>query len=262
MITTARLLMRDLAESIRCLKHNLLDGASFSMSFTGGFYQIVTQENISLRFQHNPYLAFYEVTAGYLRGASSALEPGMCVIDAGACDGEFALYAARCVGASGRVLALEPDPANFARLRRTFLLNGGLPPHVELLPIGLWQHSGRVRFVTGQHLSSRIADVSDCEAASGVSVEVQSLSDLVARYRLNRLDFVKMDIEGAELEAIESARLVLMTFRPRLAIASYHRRDGRQTDERLQEILRNYGFDVVSEFPSHLTTHAMPQSAT
>jgi predicted RNA methylase len=111
-------------------------------------------DNSQLRFRRNPYLAFYQVTAGYLRDSAWPLTAGMCVIDAGACDGEFALYASRCVGPTGRVLALEPDPENFKCLRETFELNGGLPPNVTLLPMGLWKHSSELAFSGGNHLAS------------------------------------------------------------------------------------------------------------
>jgi len=48
----------------------------------------------------------------------------------------------------------------------------------------------------------------------------------VERYRLDRLDFVKMDIEGAELEAMSAAGETRARFKPRYAIASYHPLDG------------------------------------
>ena len=68
-----------------------------------------------------------------------------------------------------------------------------------------------------------------------------------------------MDIEGAELEAIEGARPILVSTRPRFAIASYHLREGRSTAARLETIFRELRYDVVTEFPSHLTTYATPQ---
>ena len=162
---TTHLRVRQLVESIRCLKHNWLDGAAFSVSFANGYYRVVTSENVHLRFRHNPYLGFYQVTAGYLRRAAWSIQPGMCVVDAGACDGEFALYASRCVGPTGRVVALEPDPGNFRRLCDTFALNGGVPTNVSLLPVGLWKQSGRLQFIAGRHLTSSLTDSFDASSA-------------------------------------------------------------------------------------------------
>jgi hypothetical protein len=53
-----------------------------------------------------------------------------------------------------------------------------------------------------------------------------------------RLDFVKTDIEAAEIEAIEGAGSVLSVFKPRFAIASYHRRNGRPAANKLEQLFR------------------------
>jgi FkbM family methyltransferase len=176
----------------------------------------------------------------------------MCVIDAGTCDGEFTLYASRCVGPTGRVLALEPDPESFGLLRETFELNGGVPSNVELLPVGLWKHSSELAFSGGNHLTSQLIEAADGAAvpAGSLPVPVQSLPDLVSRYGLTRLDFVKMDIEGAEI--------VLSTLKPKFAIASYHRRNGRPTAETLERLFREVGYSSITGFPEHMTTYASP----
>lgn len=252
--------IRTFIERVRCTKHNLLDRPSFKISFEDGCYYIRTEDNIRLCFRRNPYLPFYQITAGYLRDSGWPITAGMCVIDAGACDGEFALYASRCVGPTGRVLALEPDPESFRLLRATFELNGGVPPNVELLPVGLWKHSGELAFSGGNYLSSGLIDATDGTTghSGSFSVPVQSLPDLVSRYGLTRLDFVKMDIEGAEIEAIEGAGNVLSILRPRFAIASYHLRNGRSTAENLDQLFQKVGYNSTTGFLEHMTTYASP----
>jgi hypothetical protein len=54
-------------------------------------------------------------------------------------------------------------------------------------------------------------------------VSTKSIDDLAAEERLDRVDFIKMDIEGAELEALAGARDVIQRYQPRLAISVYHR---------------------------------------
>lgn len=252
--------IRTLLESLRCTKHNLLDRPSFNVSFKNGCYHVRTADNRQMRFRRNPYLAFYQVTAGYLRDSAWPLTEGMSVIDAGACDGEFALYSSRCVGRTGRVLALEPDPASFRCLRETFDLNGGVPPNVELLPVGLWKHTSELAFSGGLHLASQLLEAADDTTghSRSISIPVLSLPDLVSRYGLTRLDFVKMDIEGAEIEAIEGAGSVLSILKPRFAIASYHRRNGRPTADKLEQMFRESGYDSTTGFPEHMTTYASP----
>ena len=63
-----------------------------------------------------------------------------------------------------------------------------------------------------------------CIAASDSSVEVETLciDDLAQRENLKSVDFIKMDVEGAELEALKGARAVLCRDTPKLAISIYH----------------------------------------
>jgi FkbM family methyltransferase len=258
------MVLRSIIEHARCAKHNLLDHASFSVSFRGGYYYVRTSDDVQLRFRHNPYQPFYELTAGYLRDSAWPITAGMYVIDAGAYHGEFALYASRCVGPAGRVIALEPDPESFVRLCDSFALNGGVPPNVDLLNAGLWKCSGELVFSAGKMSGSHIVyggagAVGQTDSGS-VLIHVHSLPDLVSRYQLTRLDYVKMDIEGAEIEAIQGASSMLSNFKPRFAIASYHIRNGRPTAADLEPFFRESGYTVITGFPTHLTTYAFPTS--
>lgn len=56
-----------------------------------------------------------------------------------------------------------------------------------------------------------------------MQVETLTIDDLLRNNGLERIDFIKMDIEGAELEALKGAETVIRRFRPKLAISIYHR---------------------------------------
>jgi hypothetical protein len=72
------------------------------------------------------------------------------------------------------------------------------------------------------------------------------------------VDYIKMDIEGAEIEALEGAARMMSTLKPTFAIASYHKRDGRPTAETLEKLFNELGYRTETGFPSHLTTYASP----
>ena len=55
-----------------------------------------------------------------------------------------------------------------------------------------------------------------------ITVPVRPLDDIVDELRLDRVDFIKMDIEGAERQAVEGARRTIQRFRPRMALCTYH----------------------------------------
>ena len=112
------------------------------------------------------------------------------------------------------VAAFEPEAQNFARLSAFVAAHESEFSDAQLWPCGLWQESGSLRFAGGDGPGSRL------EADGAEQVPVVALDDVL-------LDFeptlVKLDIEGAEIEALRGARAVIAAARPALAICLYHR---------------------------------------
>ena len=253
-----------ITERLRCAKHNWLDGVTFRMRYHGGMYEVRTEEGLSFRFPYNPYTSFMEI-GGYLAEGQWKLEPGMWVVDAGGERGEFALYAARKVGPQGRVIMMEPDPQSRRAAEEAFNANGGRPANLVVVEQGLWSKPGTLTFAAGLGGSSVLVDAGTdvavaAQSAGGtlIDVQVHSLSSLADALNMPRLDLVKMDIEGAEVDAVQGIGPALQRFNPRFAIASYHLRDGRMTSELLEPIFRGYGYQVRTGYPRHRTTYAWP----
>ena len=254
-------LKKRLFERARCTRHNLLHLKVFRLSYDGELWH-VRDGNVDLRFPFYPWLTFYEIE-GYLAQGRWRLEPGMNVVDAGGCFGEFALYAAKRV-APGRVLMLEPDQANIARAQEYFACNGGQPPNLEIIPLGLWNKRDTLRFSSGRDGASSIVDTdSRTPPAPGAEVEIKvcSLEDVVRDFGLTRLDFVKMDIEGAEMEAVAGAGEVMRRFKPRFSIAAYHLREKVMTSEMLPKVFESFGYRATTGFYFHRTTYAASEFA-
>lgn len=123
-------------------------------------------------------------------GAHVGPRPGDVAVDAAAGLGDTALWLAHRVGASGRVLALEGQPARQDVFRRNLELNPALAGRVDLAP-----------------------------SAPGAV----SLDRLLADRGLDRVDFVRLDAGGAEVEVLAGAEQALRRSRPRLAITVHHR---------------------------------------
>jgi len=157
----------------------------------------------------------YQLTRGAVRIGPRT---GDRVIDAGGCWGDSAIWFAHHVGPAGRVHTFEFVPANLRIFESALALNPTLRERVELVTCALWDRS-RERIAydeagPGTHVGSG--------AASAPTV---TLDDFVAERGLLRVDFVKMDIEGAEPAVLRGAAETLRRHRPRLAIAAYHRLD-------------------------------------
>lgn len=190
--------------------------------------------------------------AGYLQQYRPVR--GDVVVDAGAYSGNFCILASRLVGAQGRVIALEPDAAIreklAERMRKMRLKN------VDIYPFGLWNCREKLQFTAGSEGSGTLLPENNEEAT--VSVDCIDLDALVEEASLKRLDFIKMDIEGAELEALEGASDALSVLKPHFAVATYHVRDGETTASRIEAALRNFGYTVSSGYDPHPTTYGIP----
>lgn len=140
------------------------------------------------------------------------LKPGMTVVDAGANVGQYTLLASKCVGGTGMVHAFEPVPSVFERLNHHVLWNKVL--NIKLNRAALWSEdlsSISLGVPEGQACNvSRYTIAANAEV-SAPAVTLDTYADLSS---LKRLDFVKMDIEGAEPYAIAGANNVLTTFAP------------------------------------------------
>lgn len=248
-------LKRSLVEFTRSAKHNLLHLRRLKFSYAGQDTWTIHHDRGRMTVSTYPYLACHDIE-GYLKLGEWQIESGQTVIDAGGCFGEFTLYASQCVGPTGRVLMLEPDKANIAVAQRNFALNGN-PANITIVPAGLWHERGTIRFSTGNDAQSSMVSETARNDQNMVEVPTLTIADLVNDYGLDRIDFFKMDIEGAELEALSILdRLPSALLPKKWAIASYHPREGDTTAGRCETLLKNLGYTAVTGNPRHLNTWA------
>ena len=138
------------------------------------------------------------------------LRPGMTVLDVGAHHGLYTLLASKRVGREGRVIAFEPSPRERRRLARHLHFN--LCGNVEVQSCALGDHSGEANLylVEGMHdWCNSLRPPSIEERTSKVRVEVRRLDDVLEGMSWPRVDFIKLDVEGAELSFLQGARRML-----------------------------------------------------
>ena len=177
------------------------------------------------------------------------LKEGEVVVDAGAFTGDYTVFAAKKVGKEGKVIAFEPDEKNRIILRRN--LRFEKLDNVIIVPKGLWNKKATLNFKSQDGLHSNLYS-----NEGNSSIDVAPLDYELKRLKINKVDFIKMDIEGAEIEAVKGALKTLKKHKPFVAIASYHIVKGKQTSAFLEKFLSRLGYKVKSDFPKHLTTFA------
>jgi FkbM family methyltransferase len=175
---------------------------------------------------------------------------GDVAIDAGGCYGDTALYFAHKAGPMGNVASFEFLPVNVAIFRRNMELNPGLASRIQLHENPVWSSSGDKLFVSGNGPGTTVSPVA--KDPNATRVETLKIDDLLARGDYPRIDFIKMDIEGAELEALKGSEAVLRRFKPKLAITVYHDfKDFWMIPQFLDGLGLNYRF-----YLRHFTIHA------
>jgi len=173
---------------------------------------------------------------------------GDVVIDGGGCWGDTTLYFADRVGDGGRVFVFEFDENNLEVLRRNLARNPKLAARIEIVEKALWSSSGEKLKFTAAGPGTKVG-----RAPEGVAIrEVESLAIDDFATDIPRVDFIKMDIEGAEVPALQGAKRTIHSFAPKLAISAYHSIGELLTIPRLLGELHDH-YDL---YLSHATIHA------
>lgn len=151
------------------------------------------------------------------------VEKGDVVFDLGACWGDTALYFAHKTGNLGKVYSFEFIPGNI----NLFNLNTGMNPHlkdqIELIEHPISDKSGDIIYYMENGPGSYVK-FEPFEGQTG-SCKTLTIDDFVNNYNISKVDFIKMDIEGAEPFALLGAIETIKRFKPKLAIALYHSLD-------------------------------------
>jgi len=146
----------------------------------------------------------------------SVLTPGMVMLDVGANDGFFTVFAARRVADTGLVYAFEPSEREFARLKANVALNrlSNVRP-VKKAVAESWGKGVLHVCGYGHEGQNTLGDfVHKVQGVSTEPVELCSLDTYFSSEKLTRLDLIKIDVEGAEQRVLSGARGLISRFKP------------------------------------------------
>ncbi len=141
-------------------------------------------------------------------------------LDVGANAGIYTLFASRCVGEGGKIISFEPSSREYALLEENVQLNAlrnvvlekravSDACGIKFLRLAIEKHNGQ------NTLCDNFA-YEDAFSSLKESVAVVSLDQYVKNNALKRINFIKMDIEGAELSALQGAKQIFHQYRPLL----------------------------------------------
>jgi FkbM family methyltransferase len=173
--------------------------------------------------------------------------PGMAVVDVGANAGLYTVIAAKRVGPSGCVIAFEPSPREVRQLRSHLRLNRCANVAIEEVALGEASGQGDLLIVEGHETGCNSFHLADRDAAGTrpLSVAIRTLDEFYQQGRLSRVDFVKMDIEGAELSALRGATRMFRDLQPVLLCEIVEERTAPWHYRGLDiiELVRSWGYE-------------------
>jgi FkbM family methyltransferase len=200
-------------------------------------------------YMRNPIVSF-DVEQYAHEASDIRADDGDVVIEGGGCYGDTAAYFAHKVGPSGSVHVFEFVPSNLNILERNLDLNPTLKQRVTIARHPLWNESDMNVFVQDRGPASNVS----MKERPGYEIKAQTVTidDYVTRSGLDRIDFIKLDIEGAEENALFGAEHTIRTMHPKMAVCLYHSpKDFVRLPRLLDQYCPNYKFYI-----KHATMHA------
>ncbi|HEX6000928.1 MAG TPA: FkbM family methyltransferase [Hyphomicrobiaceae bacterium] len=143
-----------------------------------------------------------EVEPGMRRNMERALRPGATFVDLGANEGYFTVIGARLVGPTGRVLAIEPQQRLLPILHDNIARNGLCNVTVRDVAIGMSESTQRLYLSADTNTGGSGLSRSGRLPLATQPVQVQRLQEVLSAQGIDRVDFMKIDIEGSEYEAV------------------------------------------------------------
>ena len=198
--------------------------------------------------QRNVYLGTYEPYDSAL--VRRHLKPGMTVIDIGANIGYYSLMAAAKVGPGGRVISFEPNPELAGRLQET--IHENKLANVTLEQAGVSDKPGWAELFLPNEIGNNTATMIANEGGHPVRVPIVTLDEYLEQHQIDRVDFLKIDVEGFEPKVIQGARSAIRAKKIKAIFCEFNGtwlRQAGTTPKAYYDQLRSLGLRPAKEVP-------------
>jgi len=205
--------------------------------------------DLSENIQRNIFLFGYDHEAE--RFIRSKLQAGDTFLDIGANVGFYALLAASIVGEHGRVIAIEPNPKTFRRLKETIEANA--ITNVVALNLALGRERGRSDLFIDPQSGNDTATMVIHDGRTSVKVEVYSLDEITIAHQINRIDYLKIDVDGFEPDVFAGAKRLLSEGKIKFIqteFCDYWLRRNSSSPEMLHQLVTSAGFTDTGGVPT------------
>jgi FkbM family methyltransferase len=203
-----------------------------------------------VNFEGIKYSLIDEESYGIISGSESFMSlwfqprSGDIILDIGAHIGKYTLKNSRIVGNSGFVLAIEANPVNFQTLKKNIKINK--VTNVIAVNLAAWNENCKIKLFTG--LYGGYHSTKTDWSLGFYEVEARRMDDVMERFHIEKVDWIKIDAEGAEYEVLkglkktickQTAKVVVEVFESRLAS--------------VKKLVRQWGYAIIKISPNYVT---------
>jgi FkbM family methyltransferase len=185
------------------------------------------------------------VTDLYIKKSNAKI--GDVIFDVGAYCGTQSIYWSKIVGESGKVICFEPDSRNYDVLKKNIDLHNA--SNITALKLGLFSEDKTIYFSNNGSMGSQVIKEGNENTSE---IQVRTLESIFKELNLTKLDFIKMDIEGSEMEVLKSSKEFIQKLKPSFIIEPHYINGVLNKDEIIDffqsinfkvEILKQGGYD-------------------
>ena len=187
---------------IRKVKHYSLSNLQTDYAEVFGNKLFLSKKGLALSISH--YGTYEELEAKIME---EKIEMGNIVVDVGANIGLHTLNMARIVGNTGQVFAFEPDPSNFEILKKNVKINNYKNIILEQKAVG--DKHGRTTLYQSDHPGKHRIFPQTEQAKSQVQVELTNLDNYFDSDMIDKINFIKIDVEGLEFSVLKGMKNIL-----------------------------------------------------
>jgi FkbM family methyltransferase len=223
------------------LIYNLLDIASMGK----GLKRTINGHTLRLPTRYFRYFPD-EYEAENFEFLANSCKPGSVIIDIGAHIGLFSVIASQVTGKNGKVYAFEPAPSTYQLLQKTLSINHN-EMVIETFQKAVGKETGKITFFVSDGQADNgnsLVNYKEDRPLHGIDVAVTSVDAFVKEKKISKLDFIKIDVEGAEYDTLRGTAETLQNLRP-VCIVAIHPEPIKAKGDRLEDI---YDFIISQRY--------------
>lgn len=178
-----------------------------------------------------------------------SIRKGYVFVDIGAHIGKYSIPIAKIVGDNGLVIAVEPCPENYMTLKENIKLNG--LKNVIALKMAAWNKKCKIKLFIGD--KGGLHSLKKDFGLGYIVVQADALDNVFDQFGVKNINYVKIDVEGAELEVLKGLERTLQMLKPNIVIEI--------KDENISEVnefLKELGYFSVQIAPNYYKLSPMP----